>query len=482
MNPVRHFGMVSALVCAATSAQAQKAEPPLPEGLAPPKSESRQETSPPPLPPGLGEPSQANDHAPALPPGLSDKSEEDAREVETETRARRFPLELHGFWEVRGGVRLSNDPVQPRDAILGETRLQLETQKVWDRVAIEYTGDFLLDGVLEEADFDLRRLRLTASLTGNIDVSIGRQVLTWGTGDLIFINDLFPKDWQSFLVGRDEEYLKAPSDVIKLSVFSSIVNVDLVYTPQFEHDRFITGERVSFWNPLFGRRVGRDDEIDFNAPSEWFEDDEFALRLYRTFGSTEVAAYAYDGYWKSPAGQRLAPLQATFPELSVYGASVRGTLGKGIVNAEIGYYDSRDDPGGDDPFVENSEFRFLIGYERELATEFTGAFQYNLVHMMDYDAYRNTLPSFVEARDEDWHVFTMRLTKLLMNQDLTLSSFLFYSPSANDGYWRVSVNYKVSDEWQLVFGGNAFFGEADHTFYSQFQDSSNAYIGIRFSF
>ncbi|MFW6031595.1 MAG: hypothetical protein ACOC9T_03300, partial [Myxococcota bacterium] len=32
-----------------------------------------------------------------------------------------------------------------------------------------------------------------------------------GTGDLVFLNDLFPKDWRSFLLGRDLDYLKAPS-------------------------------------------------------------------------------------------------------------------------------------------------------------------------------------------------------------------------------------------------------------------------------
>jgi hypothetical protein len=474
---MKRFAHVAcALMCGLLpAAVAQEEEPALPPGLAQPSEQAA--PGEPALPPGLTEPSTE----PELPPGLADTPEAQTEEREASDSLRR-KLQLHGFWETRGGIRVLDDPAQSSDAILGETRLQLEMAKEWPALTLEFTGDFLLDGVLEEADFDLRKLRVVGRIGDRIDYSVGRQVLTWGTGDLLFINDLFPKDWQSFLAGRDVEYLKAPSDAFKVSWFGDALNVDLVYTPRFDPDRYITGERISYYNPLFGSRSGENMEVVADEPDDWFSDDEIAIRAYRTIGATEVAVYAYDGFWKSPAGQQLLPMRATFPRLSVYGASIRGTIGKGVANAEIGYYDSRDDAGGDKPFVENSEFRLLLGYERELAKEFTGAVQYYLVHMMDYDAYRDTLPFFVEPRDENRHVVTFRLTKLLMDQDLTLSSFLFYSPSDGDAYWRPTVSYKVTDNWELSAGGNLFFGEADHTFFGQFQNNSNIYAGARFSF
>ena len=54
----------------------------------------------------------------------------------------------------------------------------------------------------------------------NLDVKLGRQVLTWGTGDLLFLNDLFPKDWVSFFAGRDDEYLKAPSNTLRATQYN----------------------------------------------------------------------------------------------------------------------------------------------------------------------------------------------------------------------------------------------------------------------
>ncbi|HNT88458.1 MAG TPA: hypothetical protein PKL84_11395 [Candidatus Hydrogenedentes bacterium] len=419
-----------------------------------------------------------------MPPGLetAPATPEPAPDAETQGK-RRFPLELHGFWDTRGGLRPRDDPAQSRSSPMAESRLQLKTQKEWDRAIFEFTGDFIVDGVMEEIDGDLRQARLTWTVSDSIDLRIGRQVLTWGTGDLLFINDLFPKDWNAFFIGRDVEYLKAPSDAVKVGWYHPAVNVEFVYTPQFAHDRFITGDRISFWNPLFDRHDGASREVDYNAPSTWFQDDEFALRLYRRVGKFEVAAYGYSGYWKSPGGQRLVPfMQASFPKLRVYGASARGPVGKGIVNVEAGYYDSRQDESGDNPFINNSEFRFLVGYEREIGKDFTAAFQYYLERMMDYGAYMNARIPLIEARDRDRHLFTVRLTKLLMNQNLTLSWFGYYSPTDGDAYFRPNAQYKINDHWMVEGGANVFLGESDASFFGQFKYNTNVYAAARFSF
>lgn len=459
-------------------------DPPLPPGLgpAPPNAEEKQEAGPA-LPPGLAPPRQESETAaPPLPPGLgAPAAQESAGAPSAEGDGFAWPA-LHGFWELRGGLRLQNDPAQPRDAILGESRWQLEFEKAWDRLIIDFTGDTLADGVLEEADFDLRRLRLTWTPVDTIDIRAGRQILTWGTGDLLFINDLFPKDYQSFLIGRDQEYLKAPSDALKVGWFNHWMNVEVVYTPQFDPDRFITGERISYYNPMLRRNAGRDNQVGYNAPDDPFADDEWALRLYRTVGKFELALYGYAGFWKSPGGQRLLPPRATFPRLAVYGASIRGPVGKAIINAEIGYYDSRDDRPGKDPFANNSELRFLLGYEREIGKELTLGLQYYLEHILDYSAYRSTLPFFLPARDEDRHLVTLRLTKLLMDQNLTLSLFVFYSPSDSDAYFRPKASYKVNDALLLEAGANLFTGASPHTFFGQLEDNSNLYVGVRYSF
>jgi hypothetical protein len=147
----------------------------------------------------------------------------------------------------------------------------------------------------------------------------------------------------------------------------------------------------------------------------------------------------------------------------------------------VGYYDSREDAGGDDPFVPNSEWRFLGGYERELMRNFSGSVQYYVEWMQAYDDYLRTLPGG-PAADEHRHVLTLRLTKQALSQNLVLSLFGYWSPSDRDAYLRPGLKYKASDNWLLTAGGNVFVGDDTHTFFGQFEKNSNLYAGVRYSF
>jgi hypothetical protein len=393
-----------------------------------------------------------------------------------------LPFELHGFGELRGGVRTQKDPHQSKDVTLGETRFQLEPSKVTDYAELRAKVDFLYDAARERADVDVREFNALLTPAKFLDVKLGRQILTWGTGDYLFINDLFPKDYKSFFLGRDDEYLKAPSDAAKVSAYSDLVNMDLVYTPRFNPDRFIDGERISYFSPLLGRLAGEDAKVHVRDRNDWFEDSETALRLSRNIGGYDVALYGYEGFWKDPVGFDPSSGRATFPRLGAYGASARGNVWKGIGHVEAGYYDSRDDGSGHNPFIPNSQVRFLVGYEQEVAEDFTVGGQYYLEHMMDGDAYRRSLPAGSRPTDENRHVLTVRLTKLAMYQNLKLSLFLLYSPSDHDAYLRPNVHYRINDHWSVEGGASIFVGESAHTFCGQFRNDTNVYCGLRYSF
>ena len=448
-----------------------QAAPPLPQGL-------KTDDDKPALPTGL------QDSSPKLPVGLG-KSNTSKAEDSAEMDSVPF-ISVNGFVDVRGGIRTQNDANQD-DFSLGETRLQLELQKELPWFTVNVTTDFIYDAIAPthkvylqtgKGWIDLREANISFSPFSFVDVKVGRQILTWGTGDLIFINDLFPKDWQAFFSGRDVEYLKAPSDAVKASFFSDYANLDVVFTRQFDADRSISGERLSYFNPQTNSIAGRNAVVQSQRP----EAAEWALRLYKNVGVNELALYAYNGFWKSPAGSDINTGLATYPDLRTLGASLRRPLFEGIANIELAYFDSKDDSNGSDPFVRNSEMRFLIGYEQEIVQNLTFGMQYYVEWMQDYDNYLNTLPTGSVQRDEVRHLITNRLTWLTHNQNVSWSLFSFYSPSDNDAYFRPKVSYKVSDNWLVELGGNVFVGEKNNTFFGQFERNNNVYGAIRFSF
>ncbi len=389
------------------------------------------------------------------------------------------PLEIHGFLELRAGCRMQNDPYE-KDASVMEVRLQAELFTYTDWAEFKYKGDVWGDGVTEEGKYDTREAWMFSRPFDFMDIKIGRQVLTWGTGDLVFLNDMFPKDWQSYFIGRDKEYLKAPSDAAKVSLFAGPINIDVVYTPRFDADRYITGEYVSYWNDRLGRCAGRDAIVTADRPDHWFRDEEIAVRIYQNISNYELALYGYHGFWKRPGGQTPSGVDI-FPDLNVYGFSARGQIGPGIGNIEYAYYQSVDDESGSNPLVNNSEMRYLVGYTQDLARDFNASLQYYIEYMLDYSNYMTHL-SGGPARDHDRHVITLQLTKLLMNQNLELSLSSYYSPSDRDAYLRPNIRYKYTDKITLVTGANIFSGEESHTFWGQFENNTNIYTAIRYSF
>ncbi len=468
-------------------------EPPLPSGLGDPEA-VEEKTDEPALPSGLGDPEPSlpqglgNQSEPALPSGLGEEAPKETTRVKEATPSP-FTENLTGFFETRLGPRLRNDPNEG-DFVIGEARLRLENTWEPGPVVIRVVGDAVFDPVPDNykpnletgaGAFDLREANIVWRPLSFADLKVGRQILTWGVGDLVFINDLFPKDYNSFFIGRDDEYLKAPSDAARLSLFSDFANVDLVYTPHFDADRFIDGTRLSYYNPLAGGVVGKNFILSPQWPDRWFKDDEFAGRLYRQLGVFEVAAYGYLGYFKSPAG--ITPMgDFYFPKLAVYGASLRGPLQGGILTAEFGRYISRDDPDGINPFAPNSDVRFLAGFEKEVASNLTAGIQYYAQIRSEQDAFLATLPPGANPSDKTRHLLTLRLTKLMMNQNLTLSLFNFWSPNEDDGHLRLRASYKLSDDWLVEGGGNVFYGPRKDVLFSQLKDNTNIYFAMRRSF
>ncbi len=392
-----------------------------------------------------------------------------------------LPFDLHGFIEGGFGIRTQNDPNQHHDVNYAELRLQLEASRALESAEFKFRLDLFRDEALHEFNADLREAHALFTPSDVLDLKIGRQILTWGTGDLVFLNDLFPKDFQSFFIGREESYLKAPSNSVKSSFFFDLFNLDLVWNPLFNSDRFVNGERLSFFNPFLGRKTGEREELSSREPETWFKDSEIHLRAFKNVKGYELALYGYYGFFKNPGGFNLAG-EATFPRLAVYGASVRGNVLKGIGYLEIAYYDSLKDPRGTNPLVNNSQFRFLVGYTQELLPDFNIGFQYYLEHMAQHARFMQNLPAGALAQDENRHTFTVRLTQLLLQQNLRLSLFTFYVPSDGEAYLRPMAHYKVSDAWSATVGANIFTGDGQSTFFSQLDDNSNIYARVRYSY
>jgi hypothetical protein len=367
--------------------------------------------------------------------------------------------------------------------LLAEERLRLDFS-VWnDSIGAEVRVKFdaMHDAVTDVFDTDLREAYLDYS-TSNWDLRFGKQIVTWGVGDLLFINDVFPRDWVSFFSGRPLEYLKLGVDGARVHYSGAAFNVELMIVTSFQSDTLPTPERFFLHDDF----AGITDRIQI-LPDTDFDNPELALRLYRRISGYDVSAYVYSGNWRSPGQQAddpIAPTQVThiFPALSVYGISAQRQAMGGILSLEGGYYDSRDDRRGDNPAIANSQARFLAGYQMQLREDFTIGVQYYAEIMMDFDTYEQTLPDNIVPRKKHRDIFTLRLSRFLRHQTWMLSLFTFYSLAEQDYLLQPQVNYSVSDSFSTTLGANLFGGKKRTTFFGQFDRNDNLYLMLRYDF
>ncbi len=386
-----------------------------------------------------------------------------------------------GFLEAAYGTRFSSDPLVSGGSTLEDLRARVETEWQTGGPTITLKADIGFDGVEDEWIADFRDLTLAFGIGDSIDARVGRQVQTWGTGDLVFLNDLFPKDFQSFFSGREDEYLKAPGDAFRMTRYSAAINLDFVWTPVFEPNVYLTGERFSFFSPLAGGNVAPIPPLSAVRPDKDVGNGEFALRLFKTVEGREYAAYAYSGFFKDPTALNES-LQPTFAPMNAIGASLRQPAGPGLFNAEFSYYDSRDDRDGTDPLIPNDQLRLLAGYEWEAIPRLTVGLQYYLEWTLDHDDLLANSPFPPFEPEERRHLITNRLTYRAGMDKYTWSLFTFWSPSDQDFYMRPAFTYRHSDEWSFTAGANLFGGSEDHTFFNQVSDGSNAYLRIRYNY
>lgn len=395
---------------------------------------------------------------------------------------------ISGFSEAYGGAFFNENRTNNDESIL-ELRNELAINRYLGSHFFSSRLQLVADK-LEDPNvyLDVRELFINLNLSQQLGLRVGQQVTTWGTGDMLFINDLFPKDWQSMFAGRDDGYLKAPTASLKLSFFSSFINADLVWSPLFSPDNHINGERFVYFNPavmqqeMAGQKVATMPKLMTTKPEKELKNGQLHLRLSRNFGSLESALYAYRGFYTQPMGYDPAKQRYIFPALQTVGGSVREDTQIGLLSAEVSYWLSLDDEKGSNNFIPNSQFKSILGIEKELFKNFTAGVQWMREQTLKYHEAKANYQGLTPIYDEVKHTYTLRLRLQTYKQKITWSLFNYYSPNDEDGLATFKVAYRHSDNWLIAAGANSFYGKKTYTQWGQFEPNSNCFAHIKYNF
>jgi hypothetical protein len=413
-------------------------------------------------------------------------------------------LQFTGMVELEQGSNITNSKnkasgsATEEDWMMANRRFRLTANKNFDNGAIYSKIDLFNDGVANNSGVDIRELRITNTPFNWLDLSIGKQVSTWGVADMLFINDLFPKNWVANFQGRDMEYLKDSSYSARATSYFAGFTWDIVYTPQFTADTTPVGCYVSTYDPNSGTVIKNPSGCSTNSVktadsrSRDHQNDELAMMLKRSILGQEIALYYYDGFYKNPKSMKTnsnGQFASHYSELRVYGLSSEGQVGPGIFTFETGYYDSREDLEGKNFMIQNSMLKYLLGYKVDLSANLTVGLQWYQEKMMDYDQYESSVmsmsPNSYAYRKKELHnTYTLRLTYKAQQETLWINLFSYLRPEDHDSFTKFDISKKVNDNLTFVVGANIFTGKDNYRDreFGMLDNDDNVFIRLRNTF
>src|SRR3990167_3904100 len=390
--------------------------------------------------------------------------------------AARAEVTLSGFLQQNTAFNTAGQNPDGRHYKWLEERAQIKLDATGDAWRLLAKGDLAYDHLGRQNESELREGYIDYT-GGNWDLRLGRQVITWGPGDLVFVNDAFPKDHEALFAWRPLEYLKRGVDAVKLGACPEFANFELVLSPGFRESRIPDARRFHLYDPM--PAVANRETI---KPGQ----GDAGLRIYRDVAGYDAALYLYRGFQRTPSmrpDSMTAPAKISYyyPQLSVYGASVSGRAGEGVLSLEAAYYDSREDRSGKDFAVPNSQTRLLAGYQIQPAEDLSLGLQYYAEAMNGYGAYLAALPAGFPA-DKRWsHTVTARLTQFFLHQTLRFSAYASHNAGNGDHFVNPELRYSFTDRWWGAVGANLFGGKPWGQF-GQLAHDDNLYLQARYEF
>lgn len=322
-----------------------------------------------------------------------------------------------------------------------EERIRLKLDAGAGDWRLSLKGDIAYDHLGRQEETELRE-GYADYVAGNWDLRVGRQVVTWGLGDLVFVNDVWPKDHEAMFAGRPMEYLKRGVDAVKLSAYPEFASFELVASPEFRESRTPDSLRFHTGMPALATLKPRRGEA--------------GLRVYRDIAGWDAALYLYRGYQRTPSVRSDGVFH--YPELATFGASLSGRAGSGVLNLELARYDFS---GIEAP---PSQMRALAAWQTQPWEDFSLNLQY-----------------YVERDIRTNNTVGVRATQMFLHQTLRLSVYASHRLHDGDSFVNPELRYSFTDRLWGALGANLFDGTATGPF-GQLSRDDNLYLQVRYEF
>jgi len=339
----------------------------------------------------------------------------------------------------------------------------------WMNGRDEYTIDVLKNN---ETENELHETYIQGSLTPNLDIWFGRQLVVWGTSETFRIVDVInPMDNREFGM-LDIEDLRLPVILTQINYFVSHWRLSGV----------ITHETRAYKLPAFGNDyyLGNTPLPDEDVPANTFNHTLFAGAIIGRFNGWDVSFHAAK-YYKHMPHLAIIPngdIRLERSILKMIGATLTVVYGNWLIKTEL---------SGNDghlffytPNNKKYSMEGMIGFEYSGFKDTNLSFEIMNQHLFKHEDILLLWPDCMKKNSVQ---SAFRFTKTFYNEKLSFNALFIMSGTSSQygALQRVSLKYYWNDAINVMLGSVLYQSGKSYLF-EKIKNNDRVFFNIQYNF
>lgn len=326
------------------------------------------------------------------------------------------------------------------------------------------------DQVLDEneSEAELRELYIQGSLTPNLDLKLGRQIVAWGKSDSLRVVDVLnPLDRRE--TGMvDIEDLRLPLTMAKADYYFGDWQLSGILIPEIRFNK-----NAPYGSDFYPSPSAPSPEV---IPSSSLDNMEYAMALSGRFHGWDLslhAAHIINDSFHIDAGP---PKTLQHSELDMLGMAFTAVSGSFLYKAEMAHFDGlKFQHGGDNEF---SRLDVMLGVDYSGIKNTTLTLEVIDQYLLNYQAALKQQPDDTEEHEG---AIAFRYTQTFMHERLELTFLLALSGDMGEGggFYRPQASYDLSDNINIT-GGGIFYEGGDSSFFNALEDNDRLFLELKY--
>ena len=369
------------------------------------------------------------------------------------------------------------------DAKLGENwKTRISGKAFYDLAYGMKDSETFSDEVLSELEkeAELREIYLEGSPFGNLDIKLGKQIVSWGVANSLRVVDVLnPTDDREFGM-TDLEDVRLPIAMTKLDYYIGDLKLEAVAVHKIKFNK--SAPFGSDFNPATQK-------INEVIPESSYENTEYGLALIGTFSGWDASLH-WAQYFDDTAhfnitkttfipGVGVVPtLEQRHSRLTMGGGTLSIPYGNFIWKAEAAKLQGLEFALVTDKTFSRTDVLFGAEYSGWSDTSVT--IESGVKHLDDFDT---RLEDFPDSQLEDRIATTVSFMQDYINQTLHLSlvGMMIGKSGQDGGLNRMSLEYDVMDAFSVT-GGVMLYQPGENAYFQSLNENDRIFFEVRYSF